>query len=481
MEKNSVDTKKFALDFVENGEEALLIQKPGLLPENINYFMLIKDVLVLSIPALIELGLTQLTSMVDLMMVGKLGTWALSAVGLATHPRLLLMMTVTSLNYGTTALIARYKGAGMYERANRVMHQALRVTVLLSVVSSVIGYLFAEDMIRLMGATSKEALEGGTVYLQIQMVGFLAIGITTTVTAALRAVGDSRTAMVYNVISNLVNILFNYLLIYGKFGFPELGVAGASWATVLGQCVAFLIACRVLMRKGGYLVFCFRDLLARGNSEAGNIFRVGMPAALEQLAMRIGMIAFSVIIATLGETSYATHQACMNVLTMSYMIGQAFAVSSTTMVGQSLGKVRSDMAVFYCRASSMIGVLASGTLAFIMLCFGREIMTLYSSDPQIIDCGAYIMKVVALIQPFQGIQFILAGGLRGAGDTKSTALVSVVTIFFLRPVLAAILVFGFDMGIKGAWYAYMADQITRSLLIYLRYMQGKWKVIRFNV
>lgn len=186
-------------------------------------------------------------------------------------------------------------------------------------------------------------------------------------------------------------------------------------------------------------------------------------------------------LAALGETSYATHQACMNVLTMSYMIGQAFAVSSTTMVGQSLGKVRSDMAVFYCRAAYMVGILASGVLAFVMFCFGREIMMLYSSDPQIIDCGAYIMKVVALIQPFQGIQFILAGGLRGTGDTKSTALVSVLTIFFLRLVLAAILVFGFHMGLKGAWYAYMADQITRSLLVYLKYIQGKWKVIRFHV
>lgn len=481
MGKDLIYTKKFALDFVEDGDEALLKQKPGPLPENINYCMLIKDVLLLSIPALIELGLTQLTSMVDLMMVGKLGTWALSAVGLATHPRLLLMMTVTSLNYGTTALIARYKGAGMHERANRVMHQALRVTVLLSVISSVIGYIFAEDLIRLMGATSIEALEEGAIYLQIQMIGFLAMGITATITAALRAIGDSRTAMIYNGISNVVNILLNYLLIYGRFGFPKLGVAGASWATVLGQCVAFLIACRVLMRKGGYLEFRFRNLLVRGDSEAANIFRVGLPAALEQLAMRIGMIAFSVIIATLGETSYATHQACMNVLTMSYMIGQAFAVSSTTMVGQSLGKVRSDMAVFYCRATYMIGVLASGVLAFVMFCFGREIMALYSGNPQIIDCGAYIMKVVALVQPFQGIQFILAGGLRGAGDTKSTALVSVITIFFLRPLLAAILVFGFHMGLKGAWYAYMADQITRSLLIYLKYMQGKWKVIRFHV
>jgi len=480
MRVNSEEGRKFALDFVEKGTEDCMVQKTGMFPTDVSYMQLIKDVLLLSVPALVELGLTQLTSMVDLMMVGGLGTWALSAVGLATHPRLLLMMTITSLNYGTTALIARYKGAGMHERANRVLHQAILITIILSVFSSVVGYIFAEDMIRLMGATSAEALEGGTVYLRIQMIGFLAMGITATITAVLRAAGDSHTAMMYNTLANLVNIVFNYLLIYGNFGFPELGVAGASWATVLGQCAAFLTACGVLLKKKGYLEFHFWKLFVRGNSETGNIFHVGMPAALEQLAMRIGVIIFSIIIASLGEADYATHQACMNVLTMSYMIGQAFAVSSTTMVGQSLGKRRSDMAVFYCRASCLVGVFASGILAFFMFCFGREIMSLYSSDLQIIQNGTYIMKLVALIQPFQGIQFILAGGLRGAGDTKSTATVSVLTIFLLRPILAAILVFGFHMGLEGAWYAYMADQIVRSLLVYWRYMLGRWKNIRFS-
>lgn len=480
MRKYPNKTEKFALDYVDKGMAEGMSGKKGMLPPEISYTHLLRDVMVLSVPALIELGLTQLTSMVDLMMVGGLGTWALSSVGLATHPRLLLMMTVTSLNYGTTALIARYKGAGMHERANRVLHQAILITIVLSVLFSIVGYLGAEDMIRLMGATSIQALEGGTAYLKIQMLGLLAMGITATITAALRAVGDSQTAMIYNTVANLVNIVLNYLLIYGKFGFPQLGVAGASLATVLGQCTALVLACMALSREKAYLEFHVRLMFLRGNSEAKNIFQVGMPAVLEQLAMRIGVIFFSIIIASLGEAAYATHQACMNVLTMSYMIGQAFAVSSTTMVGQSLGKSRSDMAVLYCRTSCAVGVFASGMLAFFMLFFGKEIMSLYSSDPEIILRGAYIMKLVALIQPFQGIQFILAGGLRGAGDTKSTALISTATIFALRPGLAAILVLGFGLGLEGAWYAYMADQIIRSALIWLRYLQGKWMNIRFE-
>ena len=198
------------------------------LPEGVTSKMLYKDVLRIAWPSFVEMMLMQLASMVDLMMVGKLGPWAISAVGLTTQPKFLMGMAFMSLNVGNMALVARYRGAGKQEEAKLVLRQSMLLNVVLSFILAVIGYIYAEPLILFMGAEDAQTLAGGTSYLKIQMVGLLTVSITTTITNALRAVGDSKTSMRYNLTANLVNVVFNYLLIYGHFGFPRLEVTGAS-------------------------------------------------------------------------------------------------------------------------------------------------------------------------------------------------------------------------------------------------------------
>ena len=157
------------------------------------------------------------------------------------------------MNVGATALIARYKGEGSYQKTNMVLRQALLITLVLSAITSGIGFIFAEPVIRFMGADDPQTLAGGTIYLQIQMAGFVIFALTTTITAALRGIGNSKTAMIYNTTANIFNVIFNYLLIYGHLGFPRMEVAGASLATVIGQCIAFILASIVILRGNQYL------------------------------------------------------------------------------------------------------------------------------------------------------------------------------------------------------------------------------------
>ena len=244
---------QLALDAVEMGEEppeqARRKQREGrqklILPSGITYNMLFGDVVRIALPAFVEMVLAQLVSMADMMMVGQISPEAISAVGICTQPIMLLQMVFLALNVGTTALVSRYKGEGDMHRANSVMRHALLITAVLSVLFSVVGYVFAGDMIRFMGATDQETFVAGVEYMQIRMIGFLPMTLTTVVTASLRGVGDSRTAMIYNLTANIVNVIFNYLLIYGHFGFPRLEVAGAAIATVIGTVVAFIMAIAV--------------------------------------------------------------------------------------------------------------------------------------------------------------------------------------------------------------------------------------------
>jgi putative MATE family efflux protein len=441
--------------------------------------MLYRDVVRIALPSMVELILTQLASMADLMMVGQLGPWALSAVGLAIQPKFLVMMLFMSMHVGSTAMIARYRGAGNVEKANLILRQTLLITFACGALGSVLGYIFAEDLIRFMGAPDAVALAGGTVYFQWQCIGLLGLALSGAATASLRGVGNSRTAMLYNMVANVVNVAFNYLLIYGNFGFPRWEVMGASLATIIGQFVAFVLAMAALLGNKNFIRLRLSDSFRPDRDSIKSIVRIGFPALVEQAIMRVGMIAYTRIVASLGTALYATHMACMNIQGMSFMIGQAFAVSATALVGQSLGKHRTDMADYYTSRTQRIGTVVSVLLALCFVFFGRHIMALYVGEgpdrAQIIDMGALIMRMVALMLPLQSSQFILAGALRGAGDTRSIAFITFVTVLVIRPGIAGVTVTILRWGLIGAWVALILDQVFRSCMVLMRYKTGKWK------
>lgn len=477
------------LDRLPYGEQTISedLKVTKKIPDGVKSSELYKDIIRIAWPSFVELLLTQLASMVDLMMVGsmggkahpEIGVQALSAVGLTTQPKFLLMGAFIALNTGVTALVARYKGQNDKEKANLVVRQGLMLTFCITVILSILGTVFARPMVVFMGGKEEIVIKWATQYLQIQMIGFMTMALTSTITASLRAVGDSKTCMIYNLIANAVNVVFNWLLIYGNLGMPELGVAGASLATVIGQFVAFVIAFTVLLKGNGFLKLEFKLGFKPNKEILGNMVHIGIPAMVEQLLMRAGMVIFAKTVADLGTTPFATHNVCMNIQALSFMMGQAFAVSATTLMGQSLGKRRADMAQAYCSRTRSIGFAFSIFLAVIFVFFGGTIVSLYNSDPDIIQMGGRIMLFVAFLQPFQSSQFIIAGGLRGAGDTKSTARITFITVLLVRPIVAILLV-KLGLGLYGAWVAMACDQILRTGLVLGRYQSGKWKLIKLK-
>ncbi len=455
------------------------------LPEGVKSRELYQDIIHIAWPSFVELLLTQLVSMVDMMMVGsiggkansELGLQALSAVGLTTQPKFLLMTAFVAMNTGVTALIARYKGQGDKENANLILRQGLMFTFIATAILSVLGVIFARPMVIMMGSTEEAVTLLATQYLQIQLAGFITMALTSTITAALRAVGDSRTCMVYNLIANVVNVVFNWLLIYGNLGFPALGVAGASIATVMGQLVAFIIALTVILRGNSFLKLELKKGFLPHGKALKDMAGIGLPAMVEQLLMRAGMMIFAKTVASLGTTAFATHQVCMNIQALSFMTGQAFAVSATSLVGQSLGRRRQDMAQAYCSKTRNVGFLVALALTFTFAFFGKYIVAMYNKDPSIIEMGGRIMLFIAFLQPFQSSQFIVAGGLRGAGDTRSTAMITTITVLLVRPIVALVLI-ACGLGLYGAWIALACDQLLRTCLVYARYHSGKWKLIK---
>jgi len=456
------------------------VQK-AIIPQGVTRKRILRDITLIAWPSFVELVLTQLTSMADQVMVGRLpgeeGVMALASVGLATLPKFLLMTLIMAMNVGTTAIIARSRGQQNREKANQVFRQALIMNLVLSAVCMVVGLMVSKWLILLMGgdAISAQTLAGGVTYLNIQLMGFIPLCLGITVTAALRGVGDTKTPMIYNTVANVVNLICNYIMIYGKFGCPKMGIAGASLATVVGQCVAFVIAMSVALGKKHYVYVDLRQRFRFDWSIMKNVASIGTPSMIEQLFMRIGMLICMRAIASLGDTKYATYQIAMNIQSMSFMIGQAFGNASTTLMGQSMGKRRSDMAAVYMANTRMIGCGVSLVAMTLMIIFRHQIIGLYNTTPEVIAIGASILLFVAFMQPLQCDQFITAGGLRGAGDTRYTAVVMFVTTLGVRSLSTIIMVYVLGWDLWGACAALCLAQGLRTLLVNHRYMSGKWK------
>lgn len=425
-------------------------------------------------PTLAEQFLVSAVGIADMVMVGRIGPAAIAAVGLTNQPIMFLNSALMALNVGTTALVARLIGARQVDRASAAAKQTLAVASVLGVILSIIAVVFAEPILKIMGA-EPDVMQNGVGYFKVVGVGVFFGALAMNMTASLRGAGDTKSAMQINIIANLFNICGNYLLINGVLGFPRLEVVGAGIATTLSRLLASLMFFRILTQGKKIIRPNFVERFALDWELLRRAFRVGIPAAVEQFVLRAGMLVFTTVVSGLGTVTFAAHQVGMNIMSISFMPGMAFSVAATTLVSQNLGAEQPDEAERSAAETRKIGMMVGMVAAAVFFFFGKYIAMMYSNDPGVINQTASILKLYALVQPAQSTAFILSGGLRGAGDTTWVLYANALGTWVGRVIIGYILVNAVGMGLMGAWIAMGIDQIGRSLLISSRFKSGRWK------
>lgn len=439
-----------------------------------------KLILRLMWPALGENVLSTLVSMADTIMVSGLGTFAVSAVGLVTQPRFIVLSAFMALGTGTTALVARAKGAGNQKEANTALRQSLLLATVIVLLASVLMFIFHEPLIRFIAGKeiSETSIQMALDYYRIQIYGFPILGLTYIVNAALRGAGNTRAAFYSNSAANIVNVIFNYLLIGGKFGFPALGVKGASIATVIGQTVGFGFSFFLLLQHKQYVGLYRHDKWKPDFSMIRRISRIGTPALIEQLLMRVGMMIFTIIATSLGDTSYAAHIIAMNIQSLSFTTGMSFGVAATTLTGQTLGRGRPDLSQWYLRQTIRMGYVLSFAVAIFLFFFGGAVAGLYSDEAAVLALAAMVLRIISVCNPFSNTRFVYNSALRGAGDSKFTATSTFLGVVLLRPVMASLLVYVFKLDLAGVWIAMCSDGILCYFLGRWRWKTGRWSTIK---
>lgn len=437
--------------------------------------------MVITLPAFIELVMSTLFGMVDMVMVGRLGPAAITAVGLTNQPFMLLISIFAAVNIGTTTLVAWQIGARKPEEAQTVARQTLLVSLFLGALMSGIGILLAPAIVRFMGA-GPDTFADATVYFQIVAAGLVFQGLSMGVSAALRGAGETKIPMLYNVGSNLINVFGNYVLIYGKLGFPQWGVAGAAVSTTFSRLLACLAGLYVLYgAPRSPIRLKLRDDYRLHRPTVQRIFAIGLPAALEQFVLHSGLMLFAKTVSTLGTLKFAAHQIGMNISGLSFAPSMAFGVAATTLVGQSLGAEKEEQAERYARIVHKMALVVAALNGLLFILFSHPMARLYTADPVVAAEAGMVLKILALSLPGQSTQFSLAGALRGAGDTMYPLYASALGIWIFRVVVAYIFVRVFHWGLIGAWVAFVMDQYTRSAVIHFRFRSGRWKQARFRV
>lgn len=443
------------------------------------------DIIHLSWPIVVELVLSTLFGMVDMIMLGRIRNYAeaaasVAAVGITNQPLFIGLSLVQALNVGGTAMIARYVGAKQPERIeNTLKHTILLCLIGLGIPLGILGFVFARSIMVFMGA-GQDVIEVGLNYFRIIMVGFVFQSFNMSITAALRGVGQTKVPMKINITVNLINVFGNAILIYGMFGAPRLGITGAGISTTAANLLASLMLLGYVLKGDGLIRLNLRKKFHFSRDTLVNLVRIGVPASLESMALRVGVLFFVRIVTGLGTVVYASHQIALSILGLSFQPGQGFGIAASSLVGRSLGARKPERAEEYAREARRMGTIVSSLMAAMFFFFGPQIVGLYSNDPEIITNASNALKLIALVQPFQSSQLILAGALRGAGDTFWPLIATFIGVLPFRLGIAYLLVSQFGMGLMGAWIAVFIDQIVRWLFIMLRFRTGKWKYIKIR-
>jgi len=428
-------------------------------------------------PAVAEMVSITLIGMIDMAMVGAMGAFAVAAIGLTMQPRMIFMALFIALNIGVTAIVSRQKGAGNQDEAKLCLRTGILLSGILSIVVAIVAFFTAGPFMVLAGA-EPDTLGYAIEYFRIFAISFLFTGLSTTICAAQRGIGDTRVTLMVNLPANIVKIIFNFLLIGGNLGFPAMGVAGAGWATVIAAFVSFLLAVHSLTKKKSYLHTSIKDSWQPDFSMMKRIFKIGGNSAVEQLALRIGFFLYARIVAGLGTNAFAAHMIGMQLMSLSFTFADGIAAAATSLVGQNLGKKRPDLSMMYGKIGqrcAFVVALVLGTTSFLIR---NHFPMIFADDVEVIMLAASVIIVLGFLQPIQTSQIVMAGTLRGAGDTRYVAQTMLITVTVMRPLVAFIFVYLIGWGLQGAWISIVFDQILRLFLLTRRFSRGGWMQIR---
>jgi len=438
-----------------------------------------RNIFTLSWPAVAEHLFFTVTAFVDIVMVSRLGTDAIAAVGLASILFFIFISVFAfPLRIAAQALTARFSGEGSADKIKVSGGNVLFLSIILGTGISILGIFGSGKLMGLMG-TSETVYKLGSEYLGIVLGVSLFAFVYFTSTGIIRGMGDTKTPMFLMGLGNIFNIVFNYLLIFGIGGFPRLEITGAAIATggsyILGGILIFVI---INLREK--IPVKIEDIKQINRKALKNIWEIASPAMMEFGIRRTSLFFFMKMVASLGTAALAAHQLTLRIESFSFMIGIGFGIASNTLVGQSLGAKRVDLADESIKKTSYYAVAIMSLLAFLFILKPEAVFAIFRPEIDVKIFAMTAIIIVAFEQIPLAFLIVVSGGLNGAGDTKTPMIIAFIGSIVVRLSLAYLFAFKLGYGFIGIWLAAVCDWSIEAILAVVAFYKGRWREIKFE-
>lgn len=434
----------------------------------------------LALPAILEQLLATMVSYVDTAMVGAMGASATAAVGINSPVVWLFTGALQGVGTGYSVLVAHAIGARDDSRARHIIVQSVTAIAACGLFLMVLMLALSGMIPHWLGA-EPGVYPGAAAYLRIYALALPFSASLAIMGAIVRCMGNARLPLLLNTAANLTNVVLNFFLIYPSRQVGSvtlwgagLGVAGAAIATSISLAVSGgIMLLSMFHRKDGFRL-SLNEAWRPDMPLIKQAARLGLPYMAERFAINFGQLATTWIIGTVGTVAVAANHIAVTAEGLCYLPAYGISYAATTLVGQSVGAGDTEGARKYGALSGKCGFLLCACTGAALFAFAPYLAMLFNKDPAVVAEAAKVLRIIAPVEPLFATFIVMAGALRGAGDTKFPMFLCLGCMWGVRVVVAPILVFGLGVGLTGVWTAMACDLVARGLGCVLRWKSGRW-------
>ena len=443
----------------------------NLLPHK-NYY---KKILRVALPAIAGLSSQMVVSLVDTAMVGRLdeATYALAAMGIGVLATWALISFFSSLATGIHVIVARKFGQADYISCGITLNNSILIALVIGVIVAAVGVFFANPIAHLFAA---DPIVGdyASDYIFYRFLGIPFFLISVSYRGFFFGISKTKIFMISGVVTNLLNIIFNYVLIYGEFGFPRMGLAGAglgsTFATVFDPMFYLFIMLLPSYRKRFQN---FKNLKIDKNIISA-IFKISLPVSFQNVFILIGFLSFIAIIGLIGTVEQAATQAIISTLFISFLPCFGFGIAVQTLVGNNLGAGKYTLAKIYGFETAKVATVYTAILAVIFIIIPQYVLLIVTNNQSIIEMAKPALRIAGFTQLFYGVGIVLANGLQAAGRTMYVMKGEVIANLLIFVPLSYFLGVYLGLGFTWAWVALPVYIIAYTTMMYIKFNSGNW-------
>ncbi len=452
-----------ALKFIFRGEITNFMSK-----DKVQRFTLFA----LTWPIFIEIILNRLMGIADTIMLSYYSDNAVAAVGFSNQIVMMTIMLCSMLTVGTTILVSRHLGAKGYKSASEIARVSISLNSLFGLFIGIILILFAADLLRIMGLP-EELMQDASIYLMIIGGCSFIQALMLTVSAVIRGHGFTKQVMYVITGVNILNIIGNYLFIFGPFGIPVLGVQGVAIATVVSRIVGVIVLFIILVKWVGERV-PLSKLLHFPKQHVKSLLKIGIPSSVDSAAWNLQMVVITVFIALLGTVALTTNVYSTNIRVFITAFSGAIGQGTLILISRKIGARKFDDA--YQQSIRLYKIAASVALgvATLFFVFSKPILRIFTDKPEILTLGGTLLLLTLLLEPGRAFNLVFNNSLKAAGDINYPVMVGILGMWLISVPIAYILGIHFGLGLIGVWIGFIVDEWVRGLILMQRWRSRVW-------